>query len=94
MRRSFMFILPILAMVLTIGIANYSFISSKNYNGERYVKGIPSFEVIGGRTISYEKLMEFIVFRNLTIYLPSWLPHDFSLTAISVSYTHLTLPTD
>jgi len=75
-------VLLILAMVLTIGIANYSFTSSKSYYGESSVRGIPPFDVVGERTISYEELMKFIVSRNLTIYFPSWLPRGFSLTAI------------
>ncbi|MCD6114637.1 MAG: hypothetical protein J7J78_05000, partial [Thermoprotei archaeon] len=79
-RNDILYVLLIFAIVLIVGVSNYLFSSSKIYCGK--VKGIPSFEAVDGRTISYEELMKFIVFRNLTIYLPSWLPQDFSLTAI------------
>ena len=75
-----LYVLLIFAMVLILGVTIHSFSSSKIYYGK--VRGTPPFETVGGRTISYEELMKFIVFRNLTIYLPSWLPQDFSLTAI------------
>jgi len=44
--------------------------------------GILPFERAGGRIVSYEEFVEFVKSRNLTIYLPAYLPEGFTLTAI------------
>jgi len=51
---------------------------------EANIKGIgaAAFELAGGRIVSYEEFVEFVKSRNLTIYLPTYLPEGFTLTAI------------
>ena len=49
---------------------------------ENFVRGVPPFEAVGGRTVSYEEFAKFVASRNLTIYLPSWLPKGYSMAAI------------
>lgn len=51
---------------------------------EAIIRGIGAlaFEHAGGRIVSYEEFVEFVKSRNLTIYLPTYLPEGFTLTAI------------
>ncbi|OYT47837.1 MAG: hypothetical protein B6U85_04280 [Desulfurococcales archaeon ex4484_42] len=76
-------ILLILAVVLVIGIIGSSLFSNNgSYHGRNAIKGVPPFESIGGKVISYEEFVRFIVSRNLAIYLPTWLPKKYSLATI------------
>jgi len=82
-------ILLILAVVLVVGIIGSSLFSNNgSYHGRNAIKGVPPFESIGGRIIAHEEFAKFIASRNLTVYLPSWLPKGYSMAAIWAMDTH------
>ena len=84
MRRGLVFsVLLVLAVTIAIGIiGSLSFSNSRSHHGGNAVRGVPPFDAIGGRIIAHEEFAKFIASRNLTIYLPTWLPKGYSLAAI------------
>ncbi len=71
----------VLVIALAAGTVN-SLLSGGGYHGGSFVKGVPPFSATGGRIVSYDEFVGFIRSEGLTIYLPSWLPRGYSLTAV------------
>ncbi len=82
MKKGFLIIISLISIIIFVSITGYLISDRFNYCGKNYIKNIPGFEVAGGRIISYNEFKEFVASKNLVIYLPTWMPEKFSLTAI------------
>ncbi|GEM_PF-2935477 len=55
---------------------------ARGTTGSAEIRGIPSFEELGGKIITKEQLNNFLRKKGLSIYVPKWVPEGLKLAAI------------